>query len=868
LITLRTLGSVELEESKGREIDSILSQPKRIGLLVYLSCALPRGFHRRDTLIGLFWPELDDNRARNALSQALSFLRSNLPEEVIVSRGAEEVGIAVEAVEVDVHAFATALEDRRWADALDLYRGDFLRGFHLEKAWEFGEWVQGERDRMREAAAGAAWALARELIQSGALVEAERTGQKALALVWSDETPVREFIQSLAGAGDRAAALRFYGKFCEKLKQELSLEPSAETVAVADLVRKDASVPQSGTSSPKSASFPPVPGEPSPAPGSSPSPPRHETPRSSSGSPSPDPTRNGRLSGIRWAVVGGLAVALSAVGMFAMRDWRPPDAPHALLRQLTFDGNVGPASLSPDGEFLAYIVGEDPGKLLVRDLAGGTTLQVSDSIWRLFGLRWSTDGTRIGVSGLQGDRWATYFYPRLGGPPERAPRYVPFFRWSPDGRRLAGWYMDAPTIGGIFVMDPRSGDVDSLSIPGEDKWVVGGDWSPTGDFLVLATNSGGPASNFRILSTADGKEIVSLHDSAGRVFPHWAPSGDALYYLRGDTLYRAAADSARGWLESADRRVWSLEGLTRHLFLTNPYSISADGRRLVYTRTTGYTNFSVVRKGAALPLAPVELTTGTARKFCPSLSPDGTSLAYLAESEEGLDLYVVSTEGGALPRRLTFGGFSSNLCPAWSPSGNELAFGRAVDGHRWLGVIPIAGGPTRILQNAELTGEIAWAPGTRIAYAVRGFGNFHLLDPETGEEQPLVEGDSPFIHQPTFSPDARRVAVYWNRVEGVGLWVISLGDGTQTLFGEPGAEWLPFGWSRDSRRILAREGFEGDFHWVSPLEEGEPERIPQPEYEDLDCLPHDRPGGFVWVCSEVRSFSDAWMIEDFDSREE
>ena len=33
---------------------------------------------RRDTLLGVFWPELEQDRARNALSKAVYFLRQSL----------------------------------------------------------------------------------------------------------------------------------------------------------------------------------------------------------------------------------------------------------------------------------------------------------------------------------------------------------------------------------------------------------------------------------------------------------------------------------------------------------------------------------------------------------------------------------------------------------------------------------------------------------------------------------------------------------------------------------------------------------------------------------------------------------------------
>lgn len=38
-----------------------------MALLAYLSSTGPHDFHRRDALLALFWPEFDEERARNAL---------------------------------------------------------------------------------------------------------------------------------------------------------------------------------------------------------------------------------------------------------------------------------------------------------------------------------------------------------------------------------------------------------------------------------------------------------------------------------------------------------------------------------------------------------------------------------------------------------------------------------------------------------------------------------------------------------------------------------------------------------------------------------------------------------------------------------
>src|SRR2546426_954328 len=66
MIEFRVLGTLHLTDAEGREVTSLLTRPRRLALLAYLAAATPRGLHRRDTLLALFWPELDQEHARAA----------------------------------------------------------------------------------------------------------------------------------------------------------------------------------------------------------------------------------------------------------------------------------------------------------------------------------------------------------------------------------------------------------------------------------------------------------------------------------------------------------------------------------------------------------------------------------------------------------------------------------------------------------------------------------------------------------------------------------------------------------------------------------------------------------------------------------
>jgi DNA-binding SARP family transcriptional activator/TolB-like protein len=231
MIRLSVLGTVELRRADGTEVGSVTAQPKRLALLAYLAAARPRGFHRRDTLVGLFWPESTDERARSALGQALYFLRRSLGPDVIVGRGADEVGIAADRLWCDAAAIHDALDAGQVEEALELYRGDLLPGLHVPGARGFEEWLDRERSLLRRAVLDAASTRAREL-ESAEPDAAANMLRRALDAAPEDEALLRRLMTLLDAHGDRAGALAVFDEFARRLASEFEIEPSPETLAL------------------------------------------------------------------------------------------------------------------------------------------------------------------------------------------------------------------------------------------------------------------------------------------------------------------------------------------------------------------------------------------------------------------------------------------------------------------------------------------------------------------------------------------------------------------------------------------------------------------------------------------------------------
>lgn len=236
-IELFLLGGVELRGIDARVADRLLAQPKNTALLAFLALSPEQLPQRRDRIVALLWPELDQGHARTALRKAVHALRSALGADVIRGRGDEEIGVAVPPLRCDAVELAAAAANGRMLQAVNLYRGELLPGFHLAGCAEFDRWLDEERTSARERAAAAAWGLARTLESDNRNTDAGHWARKAVRYRWDDERVLRRTLTMLARIGDYAGALRLYEEFSARMKEELEATPSPETVALVDALR-------------------------------------------------------------------------------------------------------------------------------------------------------------------------------------------------------------------------------------------------------------------------------------------------------------------------------------------------------------------------------------------------------------------------------------------------------------------------------------------------------------------------------------------------------------------------------------------------------------------------------------------------------
>ena len=238
MIELRLLGLHGLRGPDGGQLGALPAQPKRFALLAYLAIVRGDGYHRRDSLAAMFWPDLEEFAARRALRNTLYHLREALGEDVFIARGDDAISINPAVLTSDVAQLQSAVDGHRYEEAVARYGGVLLEGMHFVNAGEaFEEWLARERRSLTASVLSALDALVERDELAGNLPAAADWAQRACALDPDDERRMRRAMSLLERGGDTGGALRLYDKYVRHLAAEFDAKPSAETTALAQGIR-------------------------------------------------------------------------------------------------------------------------------------------------------------------------------------------------------------------------------------------------------------------------------------------------------------------------------------------------------------------------------------------------------------------------------------------------------------------------------------------------------------------------------------------------------------------------------------------------------------------------------------------------------
>jgi Tol biopolymer transport system component len=399
------------------------------------------------------------------------------------------------------------------------------------------------------------------------------------------------------------------------------------------------------------------------------------------------------------------------------------------------DLSRGNATLSPDGRFVAYAMGDaDRAQIFIQPVAGDARSQVT---WTLGGNqrpRWAPDGRAIAYQ----SRFGIWVVPVADGVPAGDARRalsatdLSLARWTDAGLYYAQYTdTDQRSVPYQVAMDPATGRPVSGEVQLPPGYLPDSlsafAWSPDMRRVFYSHRN----STEVTVTFTDPKGVMmwDLGRSARVHRPQWSKDGS-------DVSFEPYTRFENGWTVV---RLDVATGRVRQAFPPKPraagFSLSADGRRMAFLRlgqsigggrwpsagpqleaivvaATGESDGQVVATGGS-----GEMSFSSALR--PVISLQGDRVLFIRQTPlespeqptpQASSLWVVGSDGSSA-RQLATAAFIQSAI--WDPTGRFIAYTakpETADGYTVLRVIEVAGGAET---NIPLPGHIGRRAGTQ-----------------------------------------------------------------------------------------------------------------------------------------------------------
>jgi serine/threonine protein kinase len=240
-----------------------------------------------------------------------------------------------------------------------------------------------------------------------------------------------------------------------------------------------------------------------------------------------------------------------------------------------------------------------------------------------------------------------------------------------------------------------------------------------------------------------------------------------------------------------------------------------------------------------------QLTFLPGQEDFPVISPDGASFLYVSSDAGNPDIYLQRV-GGQNPINLTKDSLVSDTQPAFSPSGDLIAFRSERDAG---GIFIMGATGENVRRLTDFGFNPAWSPdGKQIAvnsetvshpFARVGYADLWAVDTATGQKRLLISGEERAVHgggdasQASWSPHGHRIA-YWGLRGETGwrdIWTIPAAGGGAPVevTHDVATDWNPV-WSPDGRFLYFGSDRGGTLNlWRVPIDEKTGKTLGPPE---------------------------------------
>ena len=223
---------------------------KSLALLAYL--AITRESYSRERLAGLLWGQASDANALGGLRKVLAELRI-LIGPYLLEHGRQVAFNHDLPCYIDVLDFERGLsgildqkvemldaeKSNTLRQVIDLYQGDFLAGFYIQRARDFEDWVTLKREQLRISALEGFYLLSKAAYLQSDYSDAIHYSRRLLELEPCHEEAHRQLMSLFALTGQREMALRQYENCREVIAETYDLAPQEETIALYERIRQE-----------------------------------------------------------------------------------------------------------------------------------------------------------------------------------------------------------------------------------------------------------------------------------------------------------------------------------------------------------------------------------------------------------------------------------------------------------------------------------------------------------------------------------------------------------------------------------------------------------------------------------------------------
>lgn len=179
----------------------------------------------RNTIAELLWPEDSEKTARKNLRNVLYHTKKNIHPDIILSPNNRILQLNQDMdIYIDVEDFINNPEDN-----LDLYEGEFLKGFYIKDLDDFDRWLNTSRSYYHQTYYSNLYERIDKNIKDGIFDNGERAIQELISMDNLDEKNYRLLMTYYHKIGRSGRAIEIYGELGQLLRRELMVDPDSET---------------------------------------------------------------------------------------------------------------------------------------------------------------------------------------------------------------------------------------------------------------------------------------------------------------------------------------------------------------------------------------------------------------------------------------------------------------------------------------------------------------------------------------------------------------------------------------------------------------------------------------------------------------